>query len=69
MENLHNYGNMFAYANLKAPFLTQGEVDMLGQTTQLAIQFRERNVSRKIEVPTADDILTLRGCFRVVITL
>ena len=69
MENLHNYGDLFNYANLKSPLLTQGEVDMFGPTTQIAVQFRERNISRKIEVPTADDILTIRGGFRLIITL
>jgi hypothetical protein len=69
MEFLHNYGGMFNYANLKSPLLTQGEVDMFGTTTQIAVQFRERNISRKIEVPTTDDILTIRGNFRLIVTL
>ena len=70
IEDLYNYGNIFNYAPLKNPFLTQGEVDMFGQTTQLAVRFRETNVSRRIELPvTGTDILTLRGCYRVVITM
>ncbi|MEG4807929.1 hypothetical protein QUA82_09890 [Microcoleus sp. F8-D3] len=70
IENLHNYGNIFNYANLKNPFLTQGEVDMNGTTTQLAVKFREKDVSRKIELPaTGNDILTIRGCWRAIVTL
>jgi len=70
IENLHNYGNMFNYANLKSPFLTQGEVDMFGPTTQLAIKFREQVVSRRIEIPVSGtDVLTVRGAWRTIITL
>ncbi len=70
IENLHNYGNIFNYAPLKNPFLTQGDIDMFGKTTQLAIRFRDQNISRRIELPvTGTDILTLRGCYRVVITM
>lgn len=70
IENLHNYGNIFNYAPLKNPFLTQGDVDMFGRTTQLAVRFREQNISRRIELPkTGTDILTLRGCYRVIITM
>jgi hypothetical protein len=69
IENLYNHGNMFNYANLKAPFLTQGEIDMFGTTTQVGVQFRDTNVSRRIELPTSNDILTLRGCFRIGITM
>jgi len=69
IEDLHNYGNIFNYANLKNPFLTQGEVDMFGSTTQIAVKFRDRDISRRIELPTSDDILTIRGCWRAIITL
>jgi hypothetical protein len=70
IENLHNYGNIFGYLSLKNPFLTQGEVDMFGSTTQIAVKFRERDVSRRIELPvTGNDILTIRGCWRAIITL
>ncbi|WP_333119378.1 MULTISPECIES: hypothetical protein [unclassified Microcoleus] len=70
IEDLYNYGNIFNYAPLKNPFLTQGEIDMFGPTTQLAVRFREKNISRRIELPiTGTDILTIRGCYRVFITL
>jgi hypothetical protein len=70
IENLHNYGNLFNYANLKNPFLTQGDVDMFGPTTQVGVKFREKDISRKIELPVTDnDILTIRGCWSAVITL
>jgi len=69
IEDLHNYGNMFNYANLKSPFLTQGQVDMFSPTSQLAIKFREQTISRRIEEPQATDILTLRGCWRAIVTL
>jgi hypothetical protein len=69
IEDLHNYGNIFNYANLKAPFLTQGEVDGFSSAGQLAIKFREQTISRRIEVPTTGDILTLRGFWRAIVTL
>ncbi|MEG3900007.1 MULTISPECIES: hypothetical protein [unclassified Microcoleus] len=70
IEDLHNYGNIFNYANLKNPFLTQGAVDIFGQTTQLAVRFRDKDISRRIELPiTGNDILTVRGCWRAIITL
>lgn len=70
IEDLYNYGNIFNYAPLKNPFLTQGDVDMFGPNSQLAIRFREKTVSRRIELPvTGTDILTLRGCYRIVITM
>lgn len=70
IENLHNYGNIFNYANLKNPFLTQGEIDMSGTTTQLAVRFREKDISRRIELPVSgNDILTIRGCWRAIVTL
>jgi len=69
IENLHNYGNIFNYANLKAPFLTQGEIDAFSPTSQLAIRFREQIISRKIEMPQSEDIFTLRGFWRAIITL
>jgi hypothetical protein len=69
IENLHNYGNIFNYANLKAPILTQGELDMFAPTNQLAIKFREQTISHRIEAPTTTDILTLRGCWRAIVTL
>lgn len=70
IEDLYNYGNIFNYAPLKNPFLTQGDVDMFGPTTQLAVRFREKNVSRRIELPiTGTDILTIRGCYWVVVTM
>ena len=69
IENLHNSGNMFNYANLKSPFLTQGEVDGFGTASQVAIRFREQNISRRIELPANGDILTVRGFWRAIITL
>ena len=70
IEDLYNFGNIFCYLSLKNPFLTQGEVDMFGSTTQLAVQFREKDLSRRIELPvTNNDILTVRGCWRAIITL
>jgi hypothetical protein len=69
IESLFNVGNIFNYANLKSPVLTQGEVDMEAPTNQLAVKFREQTVSRRIEVPTETDILTIRGFWRVIITL
>jgi hypothetical protein len=69
IEDLYNHGNLFNYLSLKNPFLTQGDVDMFGPTTQLAVKFREQNISRRIEVPTETDILTVRGCWRAFISL
>ena len=69
IENLHNSGGMFNYANLKSPFLTQGEVDGFGLANQIAIRFREKNISRRIELPAEGDILTVRGFWRAIVTL
>lgn len=69
IEDLYNHGNIFGYLNLKSPFLTQGEVDMFGPKTQIALKFREAAVSRRIEIPKETDILTVRGCWRVNVTL
>ncbi|HZH39143.1 MAG TPA: hypothetical protein VEX17_03675 [Bacillales bacterium] len=70
IEDLYNYGNIFGYLSLKNPFLTQGDVDMFGPKTQLAVKFREKDISRRIELPVTDkDILTIRGCWRAIITL
>jgi hypothetical protein len=70
IEDLHNYGNIFNYASLKNPFLTQGDVVMFGPTTQLAVKFRDKDISRRIELPvTGNDILTIRGCWRAIVTM
>jgi hypothetical protein len=70
IENLYNHGNLFGYVNLKSPFLTQGEVDGFDPSSQVAIKFKEQTISRKIELPnTEKDILTVRGFWRVIITL
>lgn len=69
IEVAHNYGNIFNYVSLKNPFLTQGDVDIFSPTTEIAIQFKPQTISRKIELPTATDILTIRGCWRSIITL
>jgi len=69
IEDLYNFGNIFGYLNLKNPFLTQGEVDGFGPTTQLAVKFREKDISRRIELPVTNDILTVRGWWRAIITL
>jgi hypothetical protein len=70
IEDLYNFGNMFGYLSLKNPFLTQGDVDMFGKETQLAVKFREKNISRRIELPvTGSDILIVRGCWHAIITL
>jgi hypothetical protein len=69
IEDLYNFGNIMGYLSLKNPFLTQGEVDGFGATTQLAVRFREKDISRRIELPTATDILTVRGWWHAIITL
>ncbi|MCC3473988.1 MULTISPECIES: hypothetical protein [unclassified Microcoleus] len=69
IENLHNYGNRFNFLNLKNPFLTQGEVDIFGRFSQLAIRFKGKDESRRIEVPTATDIMSVRGCWRGILSL
>ena len=69
IENLYNHGNLFNYANLKSPFLTQGEVDGFDLSSQIAVRFREQVLSRKIELPNEEDILTIRGFWRAIITL
>lgn len=70
IESLYNHGNLFNYANLKSPFLTQGEVDGFDPTSQIAIRFREQVTSRKIELPSTEkDVLTVRGFWRAIITL
>lgn len=70
IENIHNYGNIFNFINLKNPYLTQGDVDIFGLTTQLAIKFRAKDESRRIEMPVAGtDIISVRGCWRSIISL
>lgn len=69
IENMHNYGNIFNYINLKNPFLTQGDVDFGSPTSQLAIRFRAKDEPRKIEMFTDSDIISIRGCWRAAITL
>lgn len=69
IENLHNYGNRYNYLPLKAPFLTQGDVAIFGKTSQLAIQFRTEDLSRKIVMPTAADIISIRGSWRSIVNL
>lgn len=70
IEDLYNYGNIFNYAPLKNPMLTQGEVDVIGPKTQFAIKFREKTISKRIELPvTGTDILTLRGSWSLLQTL
>ena len=70
IENIHNYGNIFNFINLKNPYLTQGDVDIFGTTTQLAIKFRAKDVSRRIEMPVAStDIISVRGCWRSIVSL
>lgn len=70
IENMHNYGNIFNFINLKNPYLTQGAVDIFSPTTQLAIKFRAKNESRRIEMPVAGtDIISVRGCWRSIVSL
>jgi hypothetical protein len=69
IENLHNYGNRYNYLPLKNPFLTQGDVAILGKSSQLAIQFRAEDLSRKIVMPTTKDVISIRGSWRSVIGL
>lgn len=70
LENMHNYGNIFNTINLKNPYLTQGDVDIFGPTTQLAIKFRAKDESRRIEMPVAGtDIISVRGCWRSILSL
>lgn len=69
VENMHNYGNIFNYINLKNPFLTQGAVDFGSPTSQLAIQFRAKDEPRKIEMFTDSDVISIRGCWRSAISL
>ena len=70
IENMHNYGNIFNFINLKNPYLTQGDVDIFGPTSQLAIRFRAKDESRRIEIPVAGtDIISIRGCWRSIVSL
>ncbi len=70
IENMHNYGNIFNFINLKNPYLTQGDVDIFGSATQLAIKFRAKDESRRIEIPVAGtDIISVRGCWRSIVSL
>lgn len=69
IENMHNYGNRFNYLSLKNPFLTQGEVDIFGSTSQLAIQFKAKDDSRRIEMPTVSDMISIRGSWRSIVSL
>ena len=69
IENMHNYGNIFNFINLKNPYLTQGDVDIFGATSQLAIRFRAKDESRRIEMPTSTDIISIRGCWRSIVSL
>lgn len=70
IENMHNYGNIFNTINLKNPYLTQGDVDLFGPRTQLAIKFRAKDESRRIEMPVAGtDIISIRGCWRSIVSL
>lgn len=70
IENMHNYGNIFNFLNLKNPYLTQGDVDIFDSTTQLAIKFRAKDESRRIEMPVnGTDIISVRGCWRSIISL
>lgn len=63
-ENMHNYGDRMNFLNLKNPFLTQGEVAIFGPTSQLAIQFRAKDESRRIEMPAASDTISIHGSWR-----
>lgn len=69
IENMHNYGDRFNFLGLKNPFLTQGEVDIFSPTSQLAIQFKAKDDSRRIEMPTATDIISVRGSWRSIVSL
>lgn len=69
IEYLHNYGNRYNYLPLKNPFLTQGDVVILGRNTQLAIKFAPRDLSRKIELPGEGDIISIRGFWRSILSL
>lgn len=69
IENMHNYGNRFNFLNLKNPFLTQGEVDIFSPASQLAIQFKAKDDSRRIEMPTATDMISIRGSWRSIVSL
>lgn len=69
IENMHNYGNRFNYLSLKNPFLTQGQVDIFGPTSQLAIQFKAKDDSRRIEMPVATDMISIRGSWRSIVSL
>ena len=70
IENMHNYGNIFNFINLKNPYLTQSDVDIFSPTTQLGIRFRAKDESRRIEMPVAGtDIISIRGCWRSIVSL
>jgi hypothetical protein len=69
IENLHNYGGIFNHAPLKNPFLSQGEVAIYGKTSQIAIKFRAQDLSRKIEMPTVADTITISGSWRSILSL
>jgi hypothetical protein len=69
IENMHNYGNIFNFINLKTPFLSQGDVDFGSPTSQIAIQFRGKDEARRIEMITDSDIISIRGCWRAAVSL
>ncbi|XZO03466.1 MAG: hypothetical protein ACM65L_07045 [Microcoleus sp.] len=69
IENLHNYGNRFNFLNLKNPFLTQGEVEIFSPNSQLAIRFRAKDESRKIELPNSSDLFSVRGSWRSIVSV
>lgn len=62
MEDLFNYGNRMNYVNVRNPFLTQQiEMDDSFDNGQLAIQFSPKDLSRKIELPSEGDRISIRG--------
>lgn len=69
IENMHNYGNRFNYLNLKNPFITQGEVGVFGRYSQLAIQFKEKDDSMRVEMPGISDIISVHGSWRSIVNI
>lgn len=70
ITNLHNYDGVLTPENLKNPWLTQGEVEGFSPTSQLAIRFRTKDDSRKIQMLNLSmDTISIRGWWRSIVTL
>ena len=64
VEVIQNYGDKANYLNMLVPYLSQGNLDILGRTSQIGIQFISEGFTNTL-LPQNGDLLTVKGAIRI----